>query len=131
MHLTLPGATASDLFDEEWLVTSSMLASRELGTTVARSHAGSADAIAASVARGLDIRNIERWSSAERRGFMRIAPIVAAAGPASWTRDEKRTMRALLRAKGGDREARYARLLSKHDKFLKSLKKACRRTSPE
>jgi hypothetical protein len=30
MHLTLPGARASDLFEERWIETSSMLATKEL-----------------------------------------------------------------------------------------------------
>jgi len=33
--------------------------------------------------------------------------------------------RQLLRAKDGECEAPYARLLARHDKLLKSLKKAC------
>jgi hypothetical protein len=55
-----------------------------------------------------------------------LAPLVAVAQPANWSKQDKRLTRELLRAKLGEREAHYARLLCKHDKFLISLKKACR-----
>ncbi len=129
MHLTLSGARASDLFEERWLETSSMLAMESLGATGAETRSKAAEQLVTQVARDLDIRSLERWPSAERRGFRRIAPIVAAAAPASWSKDDKRTMRELLRAKGGNEEARYARLLSEHGKFLKMLKKACQNAS--
>jgi len=99
MHLTLPGARASELFDEQWIETSSMLATEYLGKT-----GGNA-----------------RHKSAP------LAPFVAVAQPAKWSREDKRLTRELLRAKLGEREAHYARLLCKHDKFLISLRKSCRR----
>jgi len=98
MHLTLPGARASELFDEQWIETSSMLATAYLGKTGG---------------------NIRRKSTA-------LAPLVAAAQPATWSRDDQRLTRELLRAKLGEREADYARLLCKHDKFLISLKNVCK-----
>jgi hypothetical protein len=36
MHLTLPGARASDFFDERWIETSSMLATEILAATGGR-----------------------------------------------------------------------------------------------
>jgi hypothetical protein len=103
MHLVLPGARASDLFDEQWIETSSMLATDHLGKT------------------GGDARH----DSAP------LAPFVAVAQPANWSKQDKRLTRELLRAKLGEREAHYARLLCKHDKFLISLKKACRSAESE
>ena len=99
MHLTLPGARASELFDEQWIETSSMLATDYLGKT-----GGNA-----------------RHESAP------LAPFLAAAQPAKWSREDKRLTRELLRAKLGECEAHYARLMSRHDKFLMSLRKACKR----
>ncbi len=43
MHLTLPGAKQSEFFDEEWLVTSSMLATRSLAAGAARVHSNCAN----------------------------------------------------------------------------------------
>ena len=127
MHLTLPGARHSDLFDERWIETSSMLATRVLGAAGGRTRKAAANRVAAELARDVGIRSFGGWSASERNAFKRIAPIVAAAKPGNWSADAKRSMRKLLRAKGGDSEAEYARLLSQHEPFLSALRKACRR----
>ena len=103
MHLTLPGAKASEFFDERWFDTVSLLATRSL-------------AAAGPVA---------------RRGASALAPIVAAASSSDWTPAEKRLTRRLLSGKGDKRELPYARLLASHDKLLISLKNACRRAEKE
>ncbi|MDH3352399.1 MAG: hypothetical protein OEM51_12700, partial [Gammaproteobacteria bacterium] len=131
MHLSLPGARRGDLFDERWIETSSMLATEILGAAGGKTRTAAADNVAANVARSLGLRTLHRWTAPERRAFRNIAPIVAAADPGSWPSDAKRAMRELLRAKGSDSEARYAKLLCGHDEFLKSLKSACRRADPE
>jgi hypothetical protein len=131
MHLSLPGAKQSELFDEEWLTTSSMLATRMLGEAGGRTRAESAATVAGRVARDVGIRNLDNWSPSERRGLLTIAPIVAAVEPGTWSSEAKRSMRELLRAKGGNNEAGYAKLLCQHDNFLNSLKKACRRANSE
>ena len=128
MHLTLPGARASDLFEERWIETSSMLATEVLGASGGDTRNAAAEKVAADVARDLGLRTLDRWSAAEKRAFRRVAPLVAAADPSDWPADARRSMRELLRAKGCDNEARYARLLCRHDKFLNYLQKACRRT---
>jgi len=127
MHLTLPGARASDLFDEEWIETSSMLATRELASHGDPTRVESADRVAKKLACDLRMRSVSTWSAAETRGFRRLAPIVAATKPAAWSTDAKRSMRKLLRAKGGRYEADYARLLSEDKQFLSELRKCCRR----
>jgi hypothetical protein len=129
MHLTLPGARANDLFDEQWLETSSMLATRELAATGGLTRADSANQVASQLARELRMRSVDTWSPSEKRGFRRLAPIVAAARPATWPADAKRSMRQLLRAKGGPFEAKYARLLCEHDQFLSMLRKRCQNTT--
>jgi hypothetical protein len=63
----------------------------------------------------------------EKRGFHRLAPIVAAANPAEWPADARKSMRKLLRAKGGAYEVEYARLMSEHKQFLSNLRERCRR----
>ena len=131
MHLLLTGARASDLFEERWIETSSMLAGQALDAAGGASRNESAEVVAGAVAKDLGLRSWRRWSRSERRAFTSIAPIVAAATPSSWPAEAKRSMRELLRAKGGASEAHYASLLSRHDKFLKSLKNACRRADLE
>jgi hypothetical protein len=125
MHLTLPGARASDLFDEQWLETISMLATRELAVAGGRKREDAVARVAARLGRDVGFRSQARWSAAERRGFKIIAPIVAAATPRSWPAADKRSLRQLLRAKGGRNEMRYARLLCENDKLRQSLRKAC------
>ena len=127
MHLTLPGARASDLFEERWIETSSMLATEVLGASGGNTRHAAANRVAADVAGDLGLRSLDRWSASEQHAFRKIAPLLAAATPADWPADARRSMRELLRAKGGDNEARYARLLCRHDKFLNYLQKACRR----
>jgi hypothetical protein len=131
MHLTLPGARSSDLFDEEWLITSSMLASRILGVTNGRTHDAAADTLAKDLARAIGIRNLDKWTPSEWRALKSIAPVVALADPESWSREEKYSLRRLLRAKGASKEAPYAKLLSQHDKLLSSLRNSCVRASAE
>ena len=131
MHLTLAGARASDLFDEQWLETSSMLATRELAAVGGATRAESADRLASKLAHELRMRSADTWSSSEKRGLRRLAPIVAITKPATWPTDAKRSMRRMLRAKGGPLEVTYARLLCEHDLFLAALRKSCRRlTTP-
>jgi hypothetical protein len=127
MHLTLPGALQSDLFDERWIETSSMLATEVLSAAGGRTRRATANRVAAGLARDIGIRSFDSWTTAERRGFRQIAPIVAVASPKNWSTDAKRSMRKLLRAKGGDCEAKYARLLCRHAPFLAALRKACRK----
>jgi hypothetical protein len=131
MHLTLSGSKQSDFFDEEWLVTSSMLATKSLASAAQGSREQSANRVAARIARDIGLRSLHQWSPQERRAFIRIAPIVAAVSPAKWSSDKKRGLRELLRAKGGNKEARYAMLLSKNDTLLNSLIKTCRRADSE
>jgi len=131
MHLTLPGARQSELFDESWIETSSMLATQVLGEAGGRTRKVAANRVAAKLARDIGIRSFGGWTPSERRGFEALAPIAAAAGPANWPTDAKRSMRELLRAKGSDKEADYARLLGQHSAFRSALRKACRRADAE
>lgn len=126
MHLTLPGARASDLFEERWIETSSMLATKALAAAGCSTRAESADRVASCVSRDLGLRSLSTWALPERLAFSRIAPIVAATKPAAWPASAKRSMRKLLRAKGSASEADYARLLSEHDHFMSALQASCR-----
>ena len=127
MHLTLPGARASQFFDERWLTTSSALASTVLGEAGGSTRRDAAARVAKRLAGDLGIRDLGSWSKTERDGLLRIAPIVAAANPGAWPVAARRSMRALLRAKGGASEAEYVRRLNAHDTFLVALRKACRK----
>ncbi len=131
MHLTLPGARQSDLFEERWIETSSMLATKTLGAAGGGTRQRSATRVANQLARDIGVRSFDSWSTSERNAFKRIAPIAAASNPGCWSSEARKSMRELLRAKGGDREAKYARLLGQHGMFLSSLRKACRQAEIE
>lgn len=126
MHLTLAGARQSEFFNEDWLATSSMLATQELAAAGGSTRRETAKRVAENVGRDLRMRSVKNWSSSEQRAFERIAPIVAATSPADWPDADKSSMRKLLRAKGGLHEAVYARLLGEHEHFRSVLRAACR-----
>jgi hypothetical protein len=128
MHLTLPGARQTEFFDEEWIATSSQLATEVLGRAGGGMRREAATRVMTLLANDIGIRSFESWSNDEKRAFAALAPIVAAAGPVSWDRDSKQKLRQLLRAKGGKRELDYARRLCSNDQFLKSLRAVCRDT---
>lgn len=127
MHLTLPGARPSELFEERWLETSSLLATAVLNVAGGRTRKGAAERVATRLAKDLGIRSFARWSPAERYAFERIAPLVAITGPENWSAADKRSLCTLLRAKGGAREADFARQLGQHKPLLAALRRACRR----
>lgn len=126
MHLVLPGAKPPELFDEEWLTTSSMLATKVIAQAAGNTHEASEEIVAAQLAKDLSIRNFSRWTVAEREAFRRIAPFATITRPTCWSAEERRALRELLRAKGEARELDFARKLFRHTKFLKSLRNVCR-----
>jgi len=126
MHLTLPGARQSELFDEEWITCSSQLATDVLGRAGRKTRRAAADHVMNSLATDVGIRSFRSWSTDEKRGLSALAPIITAAEPAEWDRDTKRKLRKLLRAKGGKCELDYARHLCTNEQLLKSLQRVCR-----
>ncbi len=127
MHLTLPGARTRDFFDEQWLETSSKLATKVLAASGETTRVKAADKVRKQVAANLGMRSIRNWTPAERLGFSRLAPFIAPTSPATWSADEKEAMRKLARTKGGPLEARFALSIGEHDRFLTALRAVCRR----
>lgn len=126
MHLALPGARQSELFEERWLETSSMLATAALNAAGGRTRKDAAHRVALRLAKDIGIRSFAKWSPAERKAFERMAPLVAIAGPGNWPAAERRALRAMLRAKGGAREVDFAWQLGQHKPLLNTLRRACR-----
>ena len=127
MHLTLPGSRPSELFDEEWLATSSKLATREIGVVGGKTRQESATLVMNRVAQVFGIKSLNGWTSDEKRSFSALAPFIAAANPEAWPEVAKQSMRKIVRAKGGLFEAIYARELCQDEQLLMSLRKACQR----
>lgn len=126
MHLSLPGARKSELFEEDWLVAMSKLATDVLASSGRKSRRDAVSDVAKRVAKDLRLRGYSRWTPAEQRAFRMMAPIVAAASPGSLSTDAKRQMRRLLRAKSAAGEFAYARKLASLDDFRIALSRACR-----
>jgi hypothetical protein len=73
-------------------------------------------------ARLLEAGDRRRWPQAERAAFERSA-LLAALLPdlEQWPASQRRSLAALLRAKGGARERDYARHVRTHRRYLASL----------
>lgn len=125
MHLTLPGSAMSEFFDEEWLATSSRLASGALASVCEEIRNAAADRVASGLLRDLGVRSFRNWTSAEMKALRAIAPYFAALHPSDWSADAKRSLRKILRAKGGRHELVYASLTAKNDGLLQTFRQAC------
>ena len=126
MHLTLPGARQSEYFDEDWIETCSMLATRELARTRHRSRRKALDDIAHQLAGDLGIVSMEDWNPEERKWFVRLGPLVAATNPARWTKREQSSLIRLMHAKGADNEREFIRRFGQQERWFDALRQACR-----
>jgi hypothetical protein len=129
MHLALPGARQAELFEESWIESCSLLATREIAGTGELSRKKALQIIARRMMKDLGLRSIRNWSRTEQETFVHFCPVVAAADPGKWTSREKKTLIELMRAKGGRSEVNYARRLQAHEKLFLALKKKCRQVS--
>jgi hypothetical protein len=75
----------------------------------------------------LGIRDLARWGEGEIALFAAASPmIVMLDGLARWSREEKRSLAQVLRAKGGDVEADYIRGLIRHPRLAAALQRLAR-----
>lgn len=125
MHLTLPGARQSDFFDENWIETCSLLATRQLAKTGQQSRRRAQDQLAHRLVADLGIESMDGWSREERKWFVRMCPLVAATNPSRWPARDKRMLIDLMRAKGGPLERDFVRKFGRHQRFFAELKRAC------
>jgi hypothetical protein len=129
MHLDLPGARRSELFDESWIELCSLLASKALADAHQPSRAQALKTVVQQVAKDLGVQNLADWPGDERTAFMRLCPIIAAIDVSRWSGRERTSLLRLMRAKGGRFEADYARQLQRHSRFLSALKERCKLVS--
>lgn len=86
---------------------------REFGGDAARTRAESARRVARAL--GVSPRS---WRGGSRRAFENLALVLDMIPDLSrWTRDEKRDLAAILRAKSGPNESRYLRLMQRHERL--------------
>jgi hypothetical protein len=74
------------------------------------------------VTRILGIPGWRRWPAPEQVALQRLSPILALIPDlARWTPAEERSLVRLIRAKGGQRESEYVRLLQAHARLRQAL----------
>ena len=129
MHLVLPGARQAELFEESWIESCSLQATREIAKTGELSRKKALQIIARRMMKDLGLRSTRGWSKKEQETFVHFCPVIAAADPGKWKTREKKSLVELMRAKGGKSEVHYARRLHAHEKLFQMLKKKCRQVS--
>jgi len=129
MHLTLPDARKNDFFDEAWIETTGLLATRQLAGTGALLRSKASLGLCQHIAEVMNIDTLHEWSIAERKWFAILSPLIAEANPADWPAKDKRTLVRMIRAKGGESELDYAREARKLPRYFSALKKSCQLNS--
>jgi len=72
--------------------------------------------------RALGVRSMRGWSAGERLAWERWGPLVMALpGLARWTREERRDLVDVIRAKGGRSELEFVSRANKHDRLNAAL----------
>ena len=73
-------------------------------------------------ARLTEVRSIRNWSRHERVAWERWAPLMLSLpGVDRWSRDDRRALGRVARAKGGHRESDYVMLLDGHRRLRRTL----------
>jgi hypothetical protein len=81
----------------------------------------------ASVARALKCPEWRDWPQPEQESFRRLSIIIAQIPDlARWSRTDKETLTAIMRAKGKPQEAEFARLTARHKKLRRALEAVAR-----
>jgi hypothetical protein len=75
----------------------------------------------------LGVRPTSRWSPGERLWWDRWSPLVMTLdGVSRWSREDKRALAAIIRAKGGRRESDFVRLFDDHRKLRNAIARLAR-----
>jgi hypothetical protein len=131
LHLTLPDAKTNDFFDERWLTTCAVGATSAIASQPGKDRADKIRRLVRRISKLLGVRNLASWRDEWRHSFATLAPTVALVPDLnSWTASEKRSLVALIRSKGADRERDYVLQLGRHDRLRRSLARFCRKCGP-
>jgi hypothetical protein len=125
MHLTLPGARQNEFFDEDWIEVSAHLATRRLAANGELSRSMARRQLAQRIASALNITTIKSWSKNEQKWFVNLCPLIPETELKAWSATERQALVHLIRAKGGEFEADYARVAKNHGRYFSALKKVC------
>jgi hypothetical protein len=99
-----------------------LLVTREIGRKFAGNRLAAVQEATRRVSRALGCSGWRRWSAPQRLAMEWLAPILALVPDLErWTSAEKRGLVRIIRAKGGTRQAAYIRLLQGHRRLARSL----------
>lgn len=127
LYLDLPGFDAADHFDEALLPQVGVLAARQLARQPDRDRSAAHRRLVATVARALGVTDYAQWPVAERRGFARLAPVVAGLpGVPAWSAAERAALVTMMRAKGAPQERTFALAALAAPRFHRELVAALR-----
>jgi len=127
LHLQLPGAHRNQFFDERWLGVIAAGVTRALAQRAQWRRRQSIKHLVQEVASKLRITNRHTWPPDERTAFNRLAPVVALIDDIdTWSASERRSLIALMRAKGAPAERDFAVRLRKHDRLRLELTGYCK-----
>jgi hypothetical protein len=121
LHLDLPDWDPADAFDESALELVGTALARRLADVPVWSRSAAVGVLAREVAATCAARPA-RWPREERAAFDRLAPLAGllSALP-SWSRAERSSLAALLRAKGAIGERDYAQRATTCPRFYREL----------
>ena len=124
LHLDLGRLPASEFFDEDWLVNVGRGASALLASVDVDDPAAAARAVADELARTLGCGRRDRWPTAERTAFVRLAPVCAQIPDlARWPLAARRGLVELMRTKGHLQERDFVRATQRHRRFFASIRR--------
>jgi hypothetical protein len=99
-----------------------LLVTREIGQKFAGNRPAALRETTRQVSRVLGCSGWRRWPAPQRLAMERLAPILALIPELDrWTSAEKRGLVRIIRAKGAERQAAYIRLLQGHRRLARSL----------
>ena len=99
-----------------------LLVTREIGQKFAGNRPAALRETTRQVSRVLGCSGWRRWPAPQRLAMERLAPILAMIPDLDrWTSAEKRGLVRIIRAKGAERQAAYIRLLQGHRRLARSL----------
>ena len=126
IHLVLPEAEVTPVFEEDWLSTVALGATRLIAGQD-KYHQKAVKQITSNVVARLGIKDLSSWSKTEKEQLRRLAPVCGLIPDlGEWPRREKNALAALIRAKGRPSERSYAQAMSRHTRFFSSLIDYCR-----
>lgn len=130
LHLELASDAGACHFDEALLPALARGLTAALAREPAANRATASRQLAQRLAGKLGF-DLTRWSSVERRGFERFAPLLAQIDDLpSWPASERKALAQLARARWAPQERDYVNRLRAHDRLRLALARAAARATP-